>query len=836
MKNRNFTNLNINPCKVCMPMGAVTAFKGIESSMVILHGSQGCSTYIRRHMAEHYNEPVDIASSSLNEEGTVYGGEKNLKTGLENIIALYKPSIIGVCTTCLAETIGEDIERIVEEFMMENNGLNTLIVPVHTAGYAGSQPEGYYAALRAILESAQADRRKNGIINIIPGFMSPGDIRNIKSMLDSFEIEYIVYPDISETLDAPCSKAYSRIPEGGTTLRDISRMAGAVATIELGMTVSDAVSPGKFLEQLYGVPLARCSLPVGLQNTDAFLGLVSEISGRKVPINLQKDRGRLIDGMIDSHKYNGEGKAIVFGDPDMVHAITGLCAENGIKPLLACSGSRNKKFSTLVSRLDLPEMPLILEDTDFETILDRATVLKPNILIGSSDGKVLTEKLGIPLVRAGYPIHDRVGGQRLVYSGYNGSLKLLDDISNTLLEEKHRHYRQDSYKKYFDKAEASLAGAGPNKAEAYEIKTPAGTTFGKSDTRLPAAVIKKKTSEHPCFTAGACTNARLHIPVAPACNISCNYCNRKFDCVNESRPGVTSKILSPVEAAERFYEAGARLKNLKVVGIAGPGDALANFESTSQAIELIRHIDPDITFCLSTNGLMLPEYASQLIDLGVTHITVTVNAVEPAVGAAIYGEISYRGSKKAGEEAAGILLENQLSGLSYLSSRGIVCKVNTVMIMGVNDGHIRKVVEKVGVYGAQLSNIMPLIPAPGSVFENMPATSKGELNRMRKHCEDLMKQMYHCRQCRADAAGTLENDRSLELFEKQRELPAGHGPKSAGMPLAACSSGKGCATGKRDGTGRGCEKQNEHGSRESCKKDGGCRCFSEGNACLKGAG
>ena len=166
-------------------------------------------------------------------------------------------------------------------------------------------------------------------------------------------------------------------------------------------------------------------------------------------MNLQKERGRLLDGMIDSHKYNGEGKAVIFGDPELVYAVTGLCAENGIQPLLACTGSKNKQMKTLIESLDIPDMPIVLDDTDFETIQDKAAFLKPNILIGNSDGKVLSEKLGIPLVRAGYPIHDRVGGQRLVYTGYNGTMRMLDDIANTLLEEKHKKYRKDAYEKYY---------------------------------------------------------------------------------------------------------------------------------------------------------------------------------------------------------------------------------------------------------------------------------------------------------------------------------------------------------------------------------------------------
>ncbi len=788
MSGRNFANLNINPCKMCMPMGAVTAFKGIENSMVILHGSQGCSTYIRRHMSEHYNEPVDIASSSLSEEGTVYGGEKNLKSGLMNIMKLYNPSVIGVATTCLAETIGEDIERITQEFIQENGTDGCLIVPVHTPGYGGTQFEGYYSALRSMLEAVCHSSEPDGRVNIIAGYMSPADIRNLKRILASFGLAYTLLPDISDTLDSPYSVFYRKIPEGGTRLEDIRRMPGAKATIEVGLTVPDILSPGKYLQEQYNVPLHKCSLPMGLRNTGEFLELLSEISGIPVPQELLMEKGRLLDGMIDSHKYNGEGRAVIFGEPGLVAAITGICAENGIKPVLVSTGADSQALKAVIARECAGEMPILLNDTDFETILSTAAGLNANILIGNSDGKVITEKLGIPLVRAGYPIHDRVGGQRLVYTGYNGTMNLLDEITNTLIAYKNDHYRQRAFEKYYGGAGAQsscsaseaahVSTASGQRVDGEEITGGLGTTQPEHTHAIfSREELAQKTLAHPCYSGGACKNARMHIPVAPACNISCNYCNRKYDCANESRPGVTSEILAPREAAEKFLKVKKQLGNLKVVGIAGPGDALANFEATRKSIELIKQVDASVTFCLSTNGLMLPHYADEIIKLGVTHVTITINAVDPKIGALIYREANYMGKKVYGEEAAALLMENQLKGLSDLSSRGVVCKVNIVMIKGVNDGHVEEIVKKVKEHGAYIGNIMPLIPAKGSRFEKMAPTGNKELNEMRKCCEKHLKQMYHCRQCRADAIGMLDSDISSEF-----------GKSTAAVPVAVASS------------------------------------------------
>lgn len=273
--------------------------------------------------------------------------------------------------------------------------------------------------------------------------------------------------------------------------------------------------------------------------------------------------------------------------------------------------------------------------------------------------------------------------------------------------------------------------------------------------------IKQKTANHPCFNCGASGNARIHLPIAPACNIQCNYCVRKFDCINESRPGVVSAVLKPIEAVERFRRMKEAMPNLTVVGIAGPGDPLANFDQVKEALQKIREIDPDITFCLSTNGLMLPFYMNHMISLGVTHVTVTVNTVDCATGAKIYDHITYLGKKHTGEAGASLLLQNQLSGIRYLSSIGIVVKVNIVLMKGINEHEIDEIVYTVKDCGCRITNIMQLIPVEGSAFGSLEVMSNADLNRIRKSCEAMLPQMYHCKQCRADAVGTLDHDVSL---------------------------------------------------------------------------
>ena len=276
--------------------------------------------------------------------------------------------------------------------------------------------------------------------------------------------------------------------------------------------------------------------------------------------------------------------------------------------------------------------------------------------------------------------------------------------------------------------------------------------------------IEEKTKTHPCFSCDSAHKyARMHLPIAPKCNVSCNYCLRKFDCVNESRPGVTTDVLSPEEAFAKYKLVKSKMDNLKVVGIAGPGDALANFDEVRKTLKLINEYDNDVTFCLSTNGLMLPFYAQELINLGVSHVTVTMNAIDPKITAKVYKFIDYLGVTYTGEEGTQILLNNQLSGIKYLADRGIMVKVNIVMLKGINDHHIEAITKKVKELGAGITNIMQMIPVKGSVFENMPLTSNKEIMDLRKKCEENIKQMYHCKQCRADAIGLLGDDQSQKF-------------------------------------------------------------------------
>ena len=444
--------INEDQCHMCMPLGGVIAFKGIEDSMVLVHGSQGCSTYMRLANVEHFHEPVDIASSSLNEKQTIYGGEKNLRKALDNVIRIYRPSMLGILTTCLAETMGEDIDRIIRTYLQDNPGIRVDIIPVATPSYGGTHSEGFWATTRAVIAHYAVPHTQHDRINVIIPHISPADIREIKRILGLFGMEYTLIPDYSMTLDRPYRGHYQKIPTGGTSTADIEAMPGAPVTIQFGMTCPDALSPGLFLEQQFGVKLINLPIPIGLDNMDQFIAALSSIRGRSVPPELVLERGWLLDGMADAHKYNAEGRPVIYGEPELVYALTCVCVENGAEPAVIASGSPNSRLKErLIPVLaDLAEEPVLIEEADFATIEDAAVKSGATIAVGHSGGKFLTERDGIPVTRVGYPIHDRIGGQRILSAGYAGTLAFLDRFTNTLLEKKYGCYREKTREKMYN--------------------------------------------------------------------------------------------------------------------------------------------------------------------------------------------------------------------------------------------------------------------------------------------------------------------------------------------------------------------------------------------------
>ena len=286
-------------------------------------------------------------------------------------------------------------------------------------------------------------------------------------------------------------------------------------------------------------------------------------------------------------------------------------------------------------------------------------------------------------------------------------------------------------------------------------------------SHLPDA-IKEKVHNHPCYSEDAHHYfARMHVAVAPACNIQCHYCNRKYDCSNESRPGVVSELLTPDQAVKKVKAVAANIPQMTVLGIAGPGDPLANPERTFSTFRMLSEQTPDIKLCVSTNGLALPESVEELSKHNIDHVTITINCVDPAVGEKIYPWIYWNNKRIRGRKAAKILIDQQQKGLEMLVAKGILVKVNSVLIPGVNDEHLKEVSKVVKSKGAFLHNVMPLIAEAehGTFYGIMGQRSPDpeELQDLQDACAGDMNMMRHCRQCRADAVGLLGEDRGEEF-------------------------------------------------------------------------
>jgi len=485
-QSKNFTSTR-NACKLCTPLGACLAFRGVEGCIPFLHGSQGCSTYIRRYLISHFREPIDIASSNFHEDSAIFGGSKNFSQGALNVTRQYQPQLIGAATTCLAETIGEDMARLQHELKEQHGDAAAPIVHVSTASYRGTHIDGFHSAVRELVEqlavgsapapgaadsapavgmSASADGADNfpasgevqreGALNgsrggcapqasavaphvaLFPGMVSTADLRHLKEIFADFNLPFTLLPDYSESMDGATWSEYEKLQSGGTPIAAIRALGSAQATIEFGRTLENTKTGGTVLQTKFGIPRRLLGLPMGIRESDLFFNALAEISGSETPVKYQRERGRLVDSLIDGHKYAFEKRAIVFGEEDLVIGLTALLCEIGVTPVLCASGGRSKHLekSLRAAVPDLPEETLVEEGYDFAEIAEAAPGLKPDFFIGSSKGYSIARRLKVPLIRVGFPIHDRIGGQRVLHLGYRGAQELFDRIINALLEVK----------------------------------------------------------------------------------------------------------------------------------------------------------------------------------------------------------------------------------------------------------------------------------------------------------------------------------------------------------------------------------------------------------------
>lgn len=431
--------VSINPAKACQPVGALLAALGFEKTLPFVQGSQGCVAYFRSYLARHYKEPIAAVSSSMTEDAAVFGGLANMVEGLENANALYHPAMMAVCTTCMAEVIGDDLSAYVKQAKAKGVVPEDMPLPfAHTPSFSGSHLNGYDLMLKAILETlAEAPGESTGAINVIPGFETyPGNIREIKRLLDAMGVAYTVLSDSSDVVDAPATGSYDLYPAGGTSLQAAAKARNAAATVVL-----QRFGTHKTVELIRGwdQEVAVTPYPIGIRNTDAFLEEVSRLTGSPIPASLEAERGRAVDAMADSHPYVFGKRFALVGDPDMLLGLIGFLLEMGARPVHIVCSNGDKKFKKAAEEL-LASSPFGADATvhirkDMWHLRSLMATEPVDLLIGPSSAKFLWRDTRTPLIRVGFPLHDRHHLYKRPIVGYEGATNLLMDIVNTVLDE-----------------------------------------------------------------------------------------------------------------------------------------------------------------------------------------------------------------------------------------------------------------------------------------------------------------------------------------------------------------------------------------------------------------
>jgi len=422
----------VNPCTLCAPLGAALASAGVAETVPLLHGAQGCATYIRRYLISHFREPMDVASSSFGEAQTVFGGEANLHRALDNIARQYKPKLVTVATTCLAETIGEDVGHLLRAYQ-EKRSSNMPVVSASTPSFKDGHVEGFHTMVHSLVDQLAVERGpQKWSVNILPPIVSPADLRHLREIANGFGLAATILPDYSETLDGVILDHYCPLPTGGTTLDEIAEMPRAIATLDL--TLTGKAPAASLVLAKRGPPPTILGLPIGVRACDGLTGALANLSGKEMPAWLEQERGRLLDAYADGHKYVFGKRVGVYGDPELVAGVAAFLAEIGARPVLCATGARNRSLKPALEQIPTSGIEEILEDTDYGEIETACGKLKLDLLIGSSKGYRMSRTLGVPLIRVGFPIHDRIGAGRLLLVGYRGTMQLFDTVVNALLE------------------------------------------------------------------------------------------------------------------------------------------------------------------------------------------------------------------------------------------------------------------------------------------------------------------------------------------------------------------------------------------------------------------
>jgi nitrogenase molybdenum-iron protein beta chain len=432
--------LRINPAKTCQPIGAMYAALGIHGCMPHSHGSQGCCAYHRSHLTRHFKEPVIATTSSFTEGASVFGGLANLTQALSNIFTIYNPEIVAVHTTCLSEVIGDDIPMMIKKAIEE--GIipkGKYVIHANTPSFVGSHVTGFASMTTAMVRYlAEKTGNPEFQINLIPGFVDPSDMREIKRITTAMGVRFVMFPDTSGVLDLPQDGHYHMFPHGGTTIPQLKSTGDSSCTIALGHFTSHPAAIE--LDEKCGVPCAFLELPIGITNTDRFIHALRNYGGVDVPATIGEERGRLLDAMSDMQQYFHNKRVAIAGDPDHVIALTQFLVDLDMQPAYVITGSPGNHFENRVHEILKDQAPeaVVKQNTDLFELHQLIKNKSVDLIIGNTYCKYIAKVENIPFVRFGFPVLDRMGHRYFPCVGYMGALRLMEKMNDALLDHKDR--------------------------------------------------------------------------------------------------------------------------------------------------------------------------------------------------------------------------------------------------------------------------------------------------------------------------------------------------------------------------------------------------------------
>lgn len=433
--------LTVNPAKTCQPVGAMYAALGVHRCLPHSHGSQGCCSYHRSALTRHYKEPVMASTSSFTEGSSVFGGQTNLLEAINNIFTLYDPEIIAVHTTCLSETIGDDIGQIISKANDEKKiPAGKYVIHANTPSYIGSHVTGFSNMVKGMVNYlSQKKGERLNTLNIIPGWCEPSDMRELKRLVGEMEIASILFPDTSDVLDAPLTGKYTMYPKGGTTIERLKLTGDSFATLALGASCS--LGAAEELDALHKVRYEQIDIPYGITASDRFVSALKNMSGRPVPVSIADERGRVVDCISDNEQYFFGKRVALYGDPDQLIPLTEFLIDLGMKPVYVVTGSSGKYFDERMAAL-LKNVPgaKFKSGANADMFLLHQWIKNEGVdlLMGNTYGKYIARDEDIPFVRFGFPILDRVGHSYFPLVGYAGAMRLIERILAALMDRQDR--------------------------------------------------------------------------------------------------------------------------------------------------------------------------------------------------------------------------------------------------------------------------------------------------------------------------------------------------------------------------------------------------------------